>query len=282
MYQFYPQQQFSPWYNQPYLPQSVIPRQPFINPQYSSPSSNLFNLNHSNTNKDPKTLSNSELIHLLDKHTNLLKKIQAKDQQQQLPILIDAINVLIHLPKSTLVSTAQNEFFSLLRISLIDILHQWRRRTSPLSDNESFIFHATAKLIRKLIKATDDIKLIPSWLSDSALLEAISSCLTDIATSGKFLNENNKYQFKSFTYLIDAYTHYQQRLNDEDPSHTDKFVQLLDPILHCLTSSYFINIFANMSKDAKSMTNIEKFFLIKCPIFLTSYKGKYLVLFFPP
>jgi hypothetical protein len=227
------------------------------------------------------TVSIEELTRLLNELTFILHSFDNNNQpEQQLHIIIDILDALICVRPSILVSASQNEFFSLLRTSLIDILHQWRRRTSPLSDNESSMFYTTAKLIQKLIKDTDDIKLIPSWLSDSALLQAISSCLTDIATSGKFLNENNKHQFKTFTYLIDAYTHYQQRLNDEDPSHTDKLVQLLDPILHCLTSSYFINIFANMSKDAKSMTNIEKFFLIKCPAFLTSYKGKYLVLFF--
>jgi hypothetical protein len=240
----------------------------------------LVNPYHSNINKDPKILSNSELINILDNHTNILKQLHEKDQQQQLPILIDVITILIRVPKSILVSTVQNEFFSLLRIPLTDILHRWCRRLSPLSDNELFIFRSIAKIIRLLIKGTDDIKLIPSWLSDSTLLDAISNCLTNIATLGKFLHESNKSQLKSFTRLIDAYVIYQQRLNDEDHSHKDRLVQLLHPILHCLISSHFIHTFETMPKDAKSMTNIEKFFLVKCPTFLTSYNGKHLLVFF--
>ncbi len=281
MHPFYPpyqmQPQFPPWYNQTYLQESIISPQSLTNPQYSSPSSNLINPYHSNVIKDPKTFSNSELINLLDNHTNVLKQLHAKDQQQQLPILIDGITILVRVPKSILVSTLQNEFFTTLRIPLTDILHQWCRRLSPLSDNEFLIFGTMTKLIQRVIKATDDIKLIPLWLSDSTLLEAISSCLINIATSGKLLDKNNKSQFKYFARLIDAYIHYQERLNDEDLSQKDKLVQLLDPILQCLTSSHFIYTFANMTKDAKSMTTIEKFFLIKCPAFLTSYNGNHFV-----
>jgi hypothetical protein len=130
-----------------------------------------------------------------------------------------------------------------------------------------------AKLIRRLVKATDDVKLLPLWLTDSTLLEAISNCLTNIATSESLLQNNNKKQFKYFTRLIDAYILYQQQLNDQNYANKDLLVQLLDPILQCLTSPQFIQTFTNLSIDAKSMTTIEKVFLVKCPAFLTSYNG---------
>jgi hypothetical protein len=257
-----------------------MPFQPFTNSSYSLPSYHSVNPYYPDFNKDPKTLSNSELINLLDSHTKALKKLHDKDQKQQLPILVDAITILIRIPKSILVSTIQNEFFSLLRTPLTDILHQWCRSVSSLSDNELYMFRSMAKLIRRLIKAIDDVKLIPSWLSDSTLLEAISDCLTDIAISGKFLDENNQSKFKYFTRLIDAYISYQKRLNDENHPHKDTLLPLLDPIVQCLTSSYFISTLKDLSTDYKSMTTIEKFFLIKCPAFFISYNGNHLIFFY--
>jgi hypothetical protein len=283
MYQFYPQYQtqqpFSSWYNQPYLPPSIVSSQPFPNPQYSSPPSNWINPHQSNLNKNPKIISNPELINLLDKHTNVLKQLHTKDRQQQLPIFIDIINILIRVPKSILLSTLQNEFFSLLQSPLTDILHQWCH-LSPLSNGEFYMFRMMAKLIKHLVKATNAVELLPLWLTDSTLLEAISNCLTNIATSGNFLQNNNKKQFKYFTRLIDSYILYQQQLNDQNQPNKDLLVQLLDPILHCLTSSQFIQTFANLPTDIRSMTTDEKFFLVKCPAFLTSYNGDYFFFFF--
>jgi hypothetical protein len=281
MYQFYPlyqlQPQFSPWYNQPYIPQSIFSFQSFNNPQYSLPSSDFVNPHHSALNKDPKTISNSELLYLLDDRTNELKQLYDKDQQQQLSIIIDLITILIRVHRSALVAAAQNDFFPFLRTPLTDIIHRWQQ-FSFLVDNESFMFCTTAKLIHRLIKAVDDVKLIPIWLSDSTLLETISNCLTDIATSGKFFDERNKYHFKYFSRLIDAYTLYQQHFNDQNLPNKDTLVQLLDPILHCLTSSRFITTFTNLQIDSTSMTTIQKFFLLICPAFLTSYNGNYLLL----
>ena len=283
MYPFYPhhqlQQQYFPWFNQTYLPQVTGTHQPFTNPQYSLPTSNLVNPYSVTINKDPEIFSHTELINLLNQQTNVLKQLHAKDQQQQLPILTNIITILIRVPKSIFISILQNEFFSLLRIPLTDILKQWCHPSS-LSENESFIFRVIAKLIRKLIKLTKDIKQIPSWLSDSTLLEAISTCLIDIANSSRFIDPNNKRQLKSFTYLIDAYIHYQQQLNQQDQNQKDKLLQLLDPILQCLISSHYIHTFTNLSLDSKSMTTIEKLFLIKVPSFLTSYYGIYFTLFF--
>jgi hypothetical protein len=84
MYQFYPnyqiQQQFSPWYNQPNLPSPIIFPRPFPNIEPSLLPSNGINPHQSNINKDPRTLSDPELTQILDKHTDILKRLHAKDQ----------------------------------------------------------------------------------------------------------------------------------------------------------------------------------------------------------
>jgi hypothetical protein len=225
------------------------------------------------------TISNEALAHLLDKLTSILKSFDNDEQEQQeLSIIIDILNALLYVPPSVIASASQHEFFSILQISFIHILRQWHRLSS-LENNEFLTFQTATKLIQRFIKATDDIELIPSWFSDSALLETVSNSITDIATSNKFFNENNKSEFKYFTRLIDAYIHYQQRLNDENHPHKDTLLPLLDPIIQCLTSSYFINSFVHLQKDEKSMTTIEKFFLIKCPAFFISYNGNHFAFF---
>jgi hypothetical protein len=277
MYPFYspyqiPQQQFPVWYNQPYIPQQIIPRQEYFNPKYASPFSNPNDPHAAKINKDPKTISNSELTDLLNHHTNKVKQHNESNQQHELPDLIDTITLLTRVQKSILITSTQDEFFSLLQTPFVDILSRLRRLSS-ITDIESSMFRKMTKLIKRLIRAADDIKQLPSWLLDATLLETIGNCLTDIATSGKFLDERNKRELKYLTRLINAYTDYQERLNNETNSNKDTFGQLIDPILQCLTSNHFIDTFARIQIDKKSMTHIEKFFLVKCPAFLISYTG---------
>jgi hypothetical protein len=224
------------------------------------------------------TISREELTNKLNQLTYILKTLNNNyHHQQQLHILIDVLDALIGVHPSMLASVSQHEFFSILQITFIDILRQWRRLSS-LPDDQSFMFYLMAKLLTIVINNIDSINLLPPWLMDSILLEAIADCLTDIASSGKFLDHQNKRQFKHFTRLVDTYIDYQQRLTDEDHSNKNTFIKLLHPVLHCLTSSHFIDTFTNTSVDTKSMTTIEKFFLIKCSAFIISYNGNYSIL----
>jgi hypothetical protein len=216
-------------------------------------------------------ITNEELTDLLNKLTLVVETFDNNNQQQQYPILIDILNALISVPPSRLTSVSHNHFFPIFQILFIQILRQWRHLQS-LPNTEAIMFQSMVKLFSKLIENSN---LIPPCLSDSTLLETISNCLTDIATSGKFLDEKNILQFQYFIRLIDAYTLYQQHLNKQNIPNKDTLVQLLDPILHCLTSSRFITTFTNLQIDSTSMTTIQKFFLLKCPAFLTSYNGNY-------
>ncbi|CAF3619897.1 unnamed protein product [Rotaria sordida] len=216
-------------------------------------------------------ISNEELTDLLNGLTPVLKNSHNNDQQEW-SNLIEILDALICVRPSILTSASQNEFFSVLQKSFIDILRQWRY-LSYLSDQKYFIFRSITKLISIVINNIQNINQLPSWLSDSILLETIANCLTDIAISGKFLDDKNNRSLKTFTYLIQAYTAYQQHLHNKKHSNIDTFVLLIDSIVQCLASSHYVNTFANMPQEGKSMTTIEDFFLLKCPSFLTSYNG---------
>ncbi|CAF4902251.1 unnamed protein product [Rotaria sp. Silwood1] len=265
-------QEFSPRYHQPYGLNLMKPSQQLNSPPYSSLSAHETSFHSSIINKDPKTISNAELKNLLDQHPKELKKMRRKNPQQQLLILIDFISTLCRVPKSTLLSVAQNKFFTLLQMPFTDLLQRWRR-SSSLTENEIYMFRSIVKLIKRFIKATDANEVLPSWLLDSMFLNIIADCLTNIATSEKFLYDTNNRLLKYFTRLIETYIFYQEYFDDESHSNQDTFVLLLDPILQCLTSSHYINAFTNISEDKKSMTTIEKLLLLKCPSFLISYNG---------
>ncbi|CAF0801731.1 unnamed protein product [Adineta ricciae] len=273
MYQFYPyqlpQRHFYPWYNQPYVSHPITPYQPFINPQQTFTSSHFTHSQTPTVKRKLKTLSNFELINLLNTHMSQLKQIHYQDQQQQLPISIEFLRILYYAPRSTLASAIQSEEFSLVRTTLNDILQQWER-FSYLPDNEASMFHITTKVLHRIIKVIDDITLVPLWLSDSTLLDTIATSLTHIANTGKFLDDNNKQPFRHFTHLIHTYTLYQQHLSQHPHSNKDTFIQLLHPVQLCLTSTHFVHSFATLSN---SLTTSHKFFLLKCPAFISSYHG---------
>ncbi|CAF2606175.1 unnamed protein product [Rotaria sp. Silwood2] len=216
-------------------------------------------------------ISEEELTDLLNQLTLVLKNFHNNDQQQW-SNLVEILDALICVPSLILASVSWNNFFSVLQILFIDILRRWRY-LSYLPDHEAFTFRSMTKLISIIINNVHSIDQLPSWLSDATLCETITNCLTDIAISGKFLDDKNNHQLKTFTHLIQAYTDYQQCLNDKNHSNKDIFVLLIDPIIHCLASSHYINTFSNMSQKEKSMTTIEELFLLKCPSFLTSYNG---------
>ncbi|UJR27657.1 hypothetical protein I4U23_008938 [Adineta vaga] len=279
MYHFYPyypvqqqQQQFFPWYNQPYIPHTTTSFDTFGNPSYSHPLTDLNSSHYPVINKNFKTFSDFELANLLNDQRNILKQLHDRDQQQQLPILNEFLTTLLHIPRSKLLLAIPSDVSSLIRTTFNAILQEWRY-FSYLPNNKALMFRTSTKLIRRLIKVADDIKLIPLWISDSTLLDTIATCLTDIATTGKFLDHNNKYHFKHFTHLIETYTLYQQYLNQHNHFNKDTFIQLLHPIQQCLTSNHFINTFTNLSTTSNSLTTVQKFLLLKSPAFLTSYNG---------
>ncbi|UJR27658.1 hypothetical protein I4U23_008939 [Adineta vaga] len=219
-----------------------------------------------------KNITNEELTDILHKLTNVMKNFEKhnhQEQQHQLPVLIDILNALLDVNSVMLTSVSQNSFFSICQKYLINLLQQWHRLGS-LTDDESSTFRSLVKLANIL---TNSASLVPSWLSDSTLLDTIATCLTDIATTGKFLDHNNKYHFKHFTHLIETYTLYQQYLNQHNHFNKDTFIQLLHPIQQCLTSNHFINTFTNLSTTSNSLTTVQKFLLLKSPAFLTSYNG---------
>ena len=222
-----------------------------------------------------KSITREELSDLLNQLTLTLGNSLENDlprEKQQLPFLVDILDALFHVPSATLSAVSQNDFFTLLRLPLIDSLQHWSRG-GALSETHLSLFHHINKLIELFIIHTVDNTRLPLWLFDLTLLQAIAQCLINIASSDILFQPHSKHHFKYFTRLIDAYIHYQQTLTQLHPSDQDKLLPLVDPIIRCLTSAHYIDTFTSMPVDQSSMSTKQKFFLVKCPTFLTAYAG---------
>ncbi len=251
---------------------------PFKNQRPNNISSPLvpskFVIHHCNIiRKKAAVISDSELTHLLNELMNEFENFH--DHTTKITNFREIIDALSRIPRSTLPLIGQHKFFTLLHLPFIQILQQWDNGT-PLTEDESVMFKNMIKLSKPLLSEITDPNLYPPWLSDPVLLDAIAACFTDILKFTRFFDKTSEREPKSFLYLLEAYDDYQKDLNNDKTANPDKLVQLLPPIIKCLTSQFYIDSFNSIESSKGSMSKKDKFFLIKCPTFLTNYNGIFL------
>jgi hypothetical protein len=267
-----PYSQVSSRHNSKHKSRSTFKHQGSHNTHLPRDSSGFIN-HHCNTiRQQAKVISSHELTNVLDKIFDEIKNFH--DQKKTFTSLNDILGALIHVRQSTLPSIAEHNFFMLLRVPFLQILRQWNSDTY-LNEDEVLMFRNITKLVKKLVQEIPHPDNYPSWLTGPVLLDTIAACFTDISKSGKFFDKKNSREAKCFLRLLGTYDIYQKDLMDEKDSNQDKLVQLLDPVIHCLTSQFYLDSFNNIQLSTKSMSKKDKFFLIKCPAFLTTYNGIY-------
>ena len=101
-------------------------------------------------------------------------------------------------------------------------------------------------------------------------VEAFANCLTQVQVISK-ADENKRY-LKQLARLLSMFADIQERLPAD--LHQSLFTRLLQPTINCLTSPTYQQLFRDLKANATSLTPKEKFYLVKCPYFLTSYSGK--------
>lgn len=248
---------------------SSPPRRRKIQPQ----SPKLPQLHSRIMEQDPTTFSKFELVQLLNKLGKELKKLNEKNREENLPLIAECIVKISRVDRPILTSVSRNYFFTLTQTLFIDILKRWLKNSS-LDNIDLFTFRALVKFVKKLVKGTDNVKLFPAWLSDEKFLDIVADCLNELAASKKLFEGANTSALKSFITLMKTYNDYQDLLSDDESSNNDKLKVLVNPIVKCLKSSNYVDTFTNVGKDKKTK-HAEKFFLIRCPSFFTSYHGKY-------
>jgi hypothetical protein len=72
---------------------------------------------------------------------------------------------------------------------------------------------------------------------------------------------------------LDLFSTYYQRLPLQLHNENGLY-RLFEGTMDCLISSNYDRAFRRLKANTESMTTEQKFFLIKCPSFLSSYHGK--------
>ena len=269
----HPYQQFYEPYGQ-YLPprtnQSFVGHQEFGQNQLSSSSSSTITRQCQLINQRSTIISTDELTKILDQ---LFQEItQIRSEKKQLSKFQDIITALTRVRRPILASVAQHRFFSLVPKRLNEIFSQWNQH-SPLENQQLGLFRQLVRLLKRLFSEINEIKEYPIWFTDSSLLSAVATCLTDFSNSDGSSTDQNQRLGKVFIRLFSLYNDYQYMLQYETNTDQDKLVAFIDPIAHCLTSDVYLNSFNRIRQGAALKSKNDKFILIHCPTFFTNYCG---------
>lgn len=237
------------------------------NPDSKYPSS-LITTHCSTIQRQAKRLNSEELSSILD---DCVRELNFKSLPSE--IYLNSLNEIVHSLNSnsppSLISLNSHYFFILLRNTIRDLLQQLSTKYK-LTQQEIYVLRNCILLLQDFIKKLNDISKILHWITDITFFEALACCLYKINKISK-VDENNLF-VKQISRLINIFIIIQARLPGH--LHQSLFVRLLKPIIKCLTSSTYLQLFKDLNVNSNSLTALEKLFLIKCPCFLISYNGK--------
>ncbi|CAF1432467.1 unnamed protein product [Rotaria magnacalcarata] len=214
-----------------------------------------------------ENISTLELTKLLEKILRKLKRVQDSEQLLNLNAIVIALK---HISSSILVSIAPHKFFIQLEEPLRNVIEKWLTN-SNLNDDEAFAFRNIIKLLRTLYKNAEHNDFHPSWLFDSPFLNIIATCLTNLSKPENRFFENTPFESKCLTRLLRIYDRYQERLHTQNSSNRDALIQLIDPIVQCITSENYLDSFRKLQSN--SLDSKQKFFLLRCPSLFITYNG---------
>ncbi|CAF3785518.1 unnamed protein product [Rotaria socialis] len=175
-----------------------------------------------------------------------------------------------HFP-STLLELASHYFFILIRSTIRTILQQLHS-SNELNAEEIYLLRNCTLLLHHAVKEIDNVSKVVHWFSDTAFLDAVANCLNHINKISK-ANESRLF-IKQIARLLGVISNVQERLPMQ--LHNNLFAQLLEPTINCLTSSDYLKLFLNLKANEGSCSEKQKFYLIKCPYFLTTYNGPHI------
>lgn len=169
-----------------------------------------------------------------------------------------------------LLEISSHYFCVLVRNAARNLLYQLHT-TNRLNHQEIYILRNCTIFMHEIVEKIEDVSKILHWITDGTFLDGLAKCLNNLNKISK-ANEN-QHLIKQISRLLNIFCHIQERL--PIALHQTLFVRLLQPTIKCLTSLEYVKLFRDLKPNAKSLTEQQKLYLIKCPHFLTSYNGKY-------
>ncbi|CAF3415172.1 unnamed protein product [Rotaria sp. Silwood1] len=188
---------------------------------------------------------------------------------------LNSLYQIVHSLNSTSIpslTSVHSHIFLLLVRNTIQTFLQKLHTTYKLDDQEIHVLRNCNLLLENLVKNIDDISVIISWITDVAFLDTLGICLYQINTISNA--RNGKRFIKQIAHLVNMFSRIQERLPWK--LHQNFFVRLLQPIIDCLTSTTYVQLFIDLKAQSTSLTELQKLFLIKCPYFLETYNGSHM------
>ncbi|CAF3611044.1 unnamed protein product [Rotaria sp. Silwood1] len=163
-----------------------------------------------------------------------------------------------------------HELFLFIRDYYLDILRRWR--TGQILDSISGqVFTQIAILFAELCLhvVDDDIDPLKQLLIHVSLIDEIHACLKDIATQGKHLQDQ---QIEAIDYILRA-IHYLQK-GRTDIQSIPILVELLDSVVDCVCSNYFIDMFKQIA-ELEKLNEAQTFLLDTCTNYISWHNGNH-------
>ncbi|CAF1301304.1 unnamed protein product [Didymodactylos carnosus] len=247
--------------------------------KYRNEKSNVISRGCNTIQNNIKTLRPEQLKLIYD---DFVQELKLWSNNQSYELLSHIVRVLDNVNDMILIDSLilNHEFYFILINTLKDILKKWQKRYDALSKQESFIFRNTSRILFNMISSMSDNNDILQQQQqkrqmfhlflNQKFIKSVKKCLENVAVYGKHITNGNN--FKYFAKLIDILADYQCVLNKEEQEKLSSL--LLNSIVKCLCSEYYVDAFKHLQLKSNSMSENEKFFLRKCPSYLTSYAVK--------
>lgn len=169
----------------------------------------------------------------------------------------------------SLISMHSHYFFIHVRHAVQALLQQLSVKYQ-LNQLATFVLRNCVLLVEHLVKKTTDISKILSWITETTFVDALAECLFKVEEISKA--HESKRLIRQITRLLHMFSDIQDRL--PLALHKSLFVRLLQPVINCLTSSTYTQLFKTLKPNSTSLTPLQKLYFIECSHFLTSYNGK--------
>ena len=216
-----------------------------------------------------KDFDRDELAAIFD---DALRELNRKDfsRSDYFESFNEFIRTLTRTPPTILPQMIWHKFFLFIRNSTSDFLRKLAK-TFFLDPLELYSLRNSILLLDRVVNQCEDLTKLFKWITDNSLIDEFAHCLDSVQT---MINHNgsNKRIIKQMTRLLDLFANVQERVPFN--YHQKHFAALFQPTINCVTSTTFETLFRNLKPNGKSLKSIEKFFLVKCPYFLSFYSGK--------
>ncbi|CAF0847491.1 unnamed protein product [Rotaria sp. Silwood1] len=199
--------------------------------------------------KDQKTSStNDRLKTCLDSIVIELNQDKVKSDVATMQQIVSSISLRLKTDRAFYEAKLLNhQLFFIIRDYYLDILHRWRtgQALDPIS---SQVFTQIAILFAEMcLHAVDaDVDHLKQLLIYETFINEIRACLKDITTNGKHLQDQ---QIEAIDYTLRA-IHYLEK-GRTDIQKIAMLSELLDSIVNCVCSSYFVSMFQQIAELEK-------------------------------